>query len=100
MSSQEPLSQFQPNLAQSIPWSRGFKFAQMKDPTIFQGELIKKLQKIHGQILKIFYSRTSVLISTKLCTNYSSVKENADCINEGPHPFQRGDSNEGPGRFP
>ena len=66
----------------------------MKDPTIFQGEIIIKLQKIHGHILKIFHSRNSVLISTKLGTNYSSVNENAVDSNEGPHPFPGGDDYE------
>ena len=41
-SSQEPLGQFQPNLAQSILGLRGFKFVQMKGPALFQGEIIKK----------------------------------------------------------
>ena len=33
----EPLSQFQPNLAQSIRGWRRFKFDQMKDPTLSKG---------------------------------------------------------------
>ena len=41
-SSQEPLGQFQPNLALSILGLRGFKFVQMKGPAFFQGEMIKK----------------------------------------------------------
>ena len=44
-SSPEPLGQFQPNLAQSILGWRGFKFVQMKGPTIFQGEIITKYRK-------------------------------------------------------
>ena len=57
-SSPEPLGQFQLNLAQSILGWRVFKFVQMKGPVFFQGEIIMKLQKIHWQILKIFFSRT------------------------------------------
>ena len=41
-SSPEPIGQFQPNLAQSILGCRGFKFIQMKDPALFQGEIIMK----------------------------------------------------------
>ena len=41
-SSPEPLGQFQPNLAQSIPGWRGFKFVQMKGPTLLKGEIIMK----------------------------------------------------------
>ena len=41
-SSPEPLGQFQPKLAQSILGWRGFKFVQMKDPALFQGEIIVK----------------------------------------------------------
>ena len=38
-SSPEPLGQFQPNLAQSIP---GFKFVQVKDHALLKGEIIGK----------------------------------------------------------
>ena len=41
-SSQEPLVQFQPNLAQSILGWRGFKFVQMKGRAFFHGEIITK----------------------------------------------------------
>ena len=51
-SSQEPLSQFQPNLAQSILGWRGFKFVQMKDQTLLQGEIITKITKIHWRNIK------------------------------------------------
>ena len=45
-SSPEPLVQFQPNFAQSILGSRGFKFVQMKGPALFQGEIITQIAKI------------------------------------------------------
>ena len=48
--SQESQGQFQPNLKQSILWRRGFKFIQMKDPTLFQGEMITKKQKYVGEL--------------------------------------------------
>ena len=41
-SSQEPLGQFQPNLAQSILGLREFNIVQMKGPALFQGEIITK----------------------------------------------------------
>ena len=44
-SSPEPLSQFQPNLAQSILGWRGFKFVQMKCPALIQREIITILRK-------------------------------------------------------
>ena len=43
-SSQEPLGRFQPNLTQNILGWRGFKFVQMKDHALFQGEIIRKYQ--------------------------------------------------------
>ena len=48
----EPLVEFQPNLAQSILGWRGFKFIQMKDPALFQGEIITKEQKYIDEIKK------------------------------------------------
>ena len=41
-SSQEPLGQFQPNLAQIILRLRGFKIVNMKGQALFQGEIIRK----------------------------------------------------------
>ena len=41
-SSQEPLDQFQPNLAQRNLGYGEFKFVKMKGPTLFQGEITKK----------------------------------------------------------
>ena len=38
----EPRSQFQPNLARSIPGWRGFKFVQMKGHALFQRKIIMK----------------------------------------------------------
>ena len=41
-SSQEPLVQFQPNLAQIIIGKRGFKFVQLKSSVLFQVEIVTK----------------------------------------------------------
>ena len=51
-SSQEPLGQFQPNLAQSILGCRGLKFIQMKGPALFQEEIIMKLWKYINEFKK------------------------------------------------
>ena len=93
-SSPEPLGQFQPNLAQSILGWRRFKFVQMKGPVLFQGEIIREQRKYIHKIKKIFFSRTSVPISTKLCTKHPWVKGIKNSSNEGPHPFPKGENYE------
>ena len=50
-----------------------------------------KIAKNHVRILKISFSRTTEVISTKLGTNHY-VKGIQVTINEGPHPFPRGDN--------
>ena len=93
-SSSEPLSQFRPNLAQSILGWRGFKFVQMKGLALFQREIITKIAKKHWRNSKIFFSRTTEPISTKLGTKHPWVKGIQVCSNEGPRPFPRGDNYE------
>ena len=67
-SSPEPLSQFQPYLAQNILVWRGFKFVQ-----IFPRVDNYKIMKTHWRHLKIF-SRTTKPISTELGTKHPWVK--------------------------
>ena len=43
--SPEPIAQFQTNFVQSILGWTGFKFVQIKGPTLFQGEIITILPK-------------------------------------------------------
>ena len=96
-SSPEPLGQFQPNLAQSILGWRGFKFVQIKGPSLFQGEIITQIAKIYWSYLKIFFSRTTGPISNKLGTKHPWVKGIQVCsneLNEWPRPFPRGDNYE------
>ena len=88
-SSPEPLGQFQPNLAQNILGWRGFKYVQVKGPSLFQGEIITQIAKIHWRNLKIFFSRTTGSISTKLDTKHPWVKEIQVCSNAGSCPFPR-----------
>ena len=70
----ELLAQFQQNLAHSILWWRKFKFAPMKGHALYQGETITKWWKYIDKILKFFFSRTTVQISTKLGTKCPWVK--------------------------
>ena len=51
-SSPEPMSEFQLNFAHSIFGLRGFKFLQMKGPTLFQGKIITKYPKYIDEIKK------------------------------------------------
>ena len=73
-SSPEPLSQFKPKLAQSILRWRRFKFFSIERPYPFPRGDNYKIAKIHWQNLKIFFSRTTGSISTKLGTNHPLVK--------------------------
>ena len=54
----------------------------------------RELIKINWQLLNIFFSRTTGLISNKLGTKYPWVKGFQVCSNEGPHPFPRYDNYE------
>ena len=71
-SSSESPCQFQPNLAQYISGWRWNKFVQMKGRSFFQGrdDNNNKKMKIHRRNLKIFYSRTTYPISTKVGTKH------------------------------
>ena len=52
---------------------RTFNFLQMDSHTFFHGEIIAKITNIHCQYLKIFFSRTTWAISTKLSSKHSWV---------------------------
>ena len=56
---------------------REFKFVQMKGSALFQGKIIAKM---HWQILKIFFSRTTGTISIKLGTKHSWMRGNQGFI--------------------
>ena len=49
---------------------------------------------INWQLLKIFFSRTTGPITTKLGTKHPRVKGSHVCSIEGPRPFSRGDNYE------
>ena len=86
------VGQFQPNLAQSILGWRGIKFVQMKGHAPFQRGDNSEIVNIHWKLLKIFFSRTSGPISTKLGTEHSWVKGIQVCSSQGPCPSPRGDN--------
>ena len=65
----------------------------MKGHALYQGEIITNYRKYIDEIKKIFFSRTTELISTKLGTKHSWVKGTHFCSNEGSHPLSRGDIN-------
>ena len=88
-SSQEPLGQFQPNLAQSILVQRGFKFIRMKGHAIFQGRIITNLQKYIDEILKNYLLKNHW---AKFKQTWHKASLGEEDSNEGPCPFPRGDS--------
>ena len=88
-SSPKMLGLLQPNVAQYIPGWRGFKSVQTKGSAFFQGEIIKKIAKIHWRNKKKIFSRTTASISTKRDTKYSWVIRTQICSNEGPTLYQR-----------
>ena len=63
-SSPEPLGHFLPNSAQSILGWRGFKFIQMKNPTVLQWGKLRNSENIHRWNFKNV-SRTTRPISLK-----------------------------------
>ena len=73
----------------------GIQICSNERPRPFpRGDNYEKV-KIHSlPNLKIFLSRTTGLISTKLGTKHPWVMEIQVCSNEGPHPFPRGDNYE------
>ena len=54
----------------------------MKGPALFQGEIVMNWQKYIDEILKIFLSRTTGPISTKLGTKHPWMKGIQVCSNE------------------
>ena len=65
------------------PWVKGSKVCSNEEICPFQRGDYSKIAKIHWQKLKIFISKTTGQISTKLSTKYLWVKEILSCS-----PFQ------------
>ena len=64
----------------------------MKGLVLFQRKIITKKRKYIDKILKIFFSRTTVPISSKFGTKHYWVKGIQVCWKEGPRPIPRGDN--------
>ena len=74
------------------PWVKGIQVCSNKGPRPFPRGDNYQIAKIHWRNLKIFFSWTTGLISTKLGTMHPWVKGIQVCSNEGPHPFPRGNN--------
>ena len=70
------------------PWVMGVQICWNELPCLFPRE------DIHWQILKIFFLRTTGLMTTKLGTKHPWLTGIHICMNEGPCPFCKGDNNE------
>ena len=75
-------------------WLKGSKVCSNERPNPFPKGDNYEIAKIHLRNLKIFFSRTTGQISTKLGTMHSWIKGSQDFSNEGPYPFPRGDNYE------
>ena len=64
------------------------------DSSLFKWRATWELRKINWQLLKIFFSRTTGSILTKLGTKHPWVKGIQVYSNEGPRPFPRADNYE------
>ena len=69
------------------PWLKGIQFCLNEKPRPFLRGDNQEIVKIHWRNLKIFFSRTTGPISTKLGTKYLWDKGIKLCSNEGPWPF-------------
>ena len=68
-------------------WVVGIQIFQMKGHILFQGEIILKNSKINWRNGKIFFSRSTGPISTKLDTKHPLVLGIHISSNEETHPF-------------
>ena len=71
------------------PWVKGIQVYSNEGPCPFPRGDNYEIAKIHWQNLKIFFSRTTGPILTKLGTKYSWVKWIQVCTNEGFCFFQK-----------
>ena len=71
-----------------------FKYTFFNQEYFFLIICLSVCQSVCLKIFHIFdfFSRTTLLISTKLGTKYPWMKGIQVCSNEGPHPFPRGDN--------
>ena len=71
------------------PWVKGIQVCSNEGLRSFPRGDNYEIAKIHWRIWKIFFSKTTEPISTKLGTMHHWVKEIQICSNEGLHPFPR-----------
>ena len=76
------------------PWVMRTQFWSKEEPHLFPRGDNNKIAEIHWQNIKIFFSRTTGVISFKLGTMHPWVKGIHVCWNEGPHPFTSGDNSQ------
>ena len=81
-------------LSTKHPWMKGIQVCSNEGPCPFPKGDNYEIVKIHWWNVKVFFSRTTGPISTKLCTKHPWVKGIQVCSNEGPRPFPRGDNYE------
>mgnify|MGYP003685767591 CR=1 FL=1 len=79
-------------LSTKHPWMMGIQVCSNVRLYPFPRGDHYKLTKIHWGKLKVFFSRTTGPISTKLGTMQSLVNGIQICLNEEPRPFPRGDN--------
>ena len=77
-------------LGTKYPWVKGIQVCSNKEPRPSQRGGNREIIKMNWQLLKIFFSRTTLLISTKLGTE--QVMWIQVPSNEGQSPSQRGDN--------
>ena len=73
---------------------KGIQICSNEGPHPSQRGDNRELIKVNWQLLKIFFSRTTGPILTKLSTKYPWEKGIHVCSNERPHPSPRGDNYE------
>ena len=69
-------------------------FSKERPNPLLKGRLQQYSENTLTRFLKIFFSRTTEPISTKLGTKHPWVKGIQVCSNERPHPFPSGDNYE------
>ena len=79
---------------QKHSWVMGTQVCFNKGPHPFPRVENYRIPKIHWQNLKIFFSWTTVSISTKLSKMHPWVKGIQICSNDGPRSFPGGDNNQ------
>jgi hypothetical protein len=81
-------------LGTNYPWVKGVQVCSNKGPGPLQRGDNHKNVKMRRSCLKIFFSRTTGPILTRLGTNHPWVNGTQVCSKEGDSPFPRGHNSE------